>query len=182
MKDDLRPHIPTYNVTPMKLIALLVTAYALAFSFAIAAELRRTPPIPNQPVRASLTNVQQAIYALVVLDVAVTLQAHPDHAETLAYRFRAIADVFRDMSSNGTFSVEHLRTSMSMENISEELAPARESFESVKTAMVTVYARCYAHRGRAGVLNLDYLAGISTTFSQAIREGIIRGGKANVME
>lgn len=160
----------------LKLLALLVSCIALH-----AAELR-LPPRPNEPVKASLTNVQQAIYALVVIDVAVTIQTHPNDAETLAYRFRAIADVFRDMSSNGTFSVEHLRTSMSMENISEELAPARDSFEGVKTAMVTVYARCYSHRGRAGVSNLDYLAGISRTFSQAIREGIIKGGKANVME
>ena len=158
----------------LKLLALALTCAVL--NAAAQNNLRRLPPIPGEPVKTSLSDVQAAIRTLVALDVAVTIQTHTNYAEPVAYHFRAVADVFKLMPTNGTFSVEHLRA-----ELAKLLPPAEVDLSGVREAIVTVYARAYAHRGRASIPNLEYLTGISTTFAQAIREGISKGGKSAVV-
>jgi hypothetical protein len=149
----------------------------LAACMAVNGAEFRLPPLPPEPVKASQEEVQAAIRTLVVLDVSTTLLTHTNYAEPLAYHFRAIADVFRDMPLDGTFSTEHLNG-----KLEKILPPIETDVSSVRTALAAVYGRVYAHRGRASTPPLEFLAGISKTFNEAIREGIRKGGKSAVVE
>jgi len=155
-------------------IILLLMAACVAMN---AAELRRFPPVPNEPVKATLDDLQSAIRTLIVLDVATSIQTHTNYAEPLAYHFRAVADVFKSMAIDGTFAPEHLDA-----QLLKILPPPETNVQNVRAALAAVYARVYAHRGRASIPPLEFLAAISKTFSEAIREGIRKGGKPAVVE
>lgn len=154
----------------LKLMALLVCCASLH-----SAEYRLPPLPPGTPVKASLSDMQAAIRTLVALDVATTIQANTNQAEVVAYHFRAIADIFKSMSTDGSFSVEHLNAELA------KLPPPPEvDLSGVRTAIVSLYARTYQNRSRAAIPALEFLAKISATFDAAIREGIRNGGKGHV--
>lgn len=155
--------------TMMKWLALLLSCVAIH-----AAEHRRTPPIPNEPIKASLSDVQTAIRTLVVLDVSVAIQTGAGNAETVAYWCRSVADAFASMQTNGNFLPSDL--------MNRTPTPLNIDLSALQGSIIGLYARTYEHRARAGVPPLDFLASVSKTFSEAIREGIRKGGKSAVVE
>lgn len=161
------------NNTMFKLLALLLTTATLNAAVAGDIRLRTPPPLPGVVTKASLTNVQQAIRTLVVLDVSAAIQTGAGNAEAIAYWCRLVATEFGSMQTNGNFLPTDLKN--------RAPTPLDIDLSALQTSIIGLYSRCYEYRSRADLPPLEFLSAIARTFNEAIREGIKQGGKAAIL-
>lgn len=156
----------------VKLLALLLT-YGSLYAASSQVVPLRTPPLPPGAVtKVAVTNVQQAIRVLVVLDVSTALQSNPVNAEKTAYWLRSVAETFAAMSTNGNFLVTEL------DKVPD---PIDLDLSALRTTIRTLYGRAYEYRTKGDLPPLEWLKAVSATFSDSIREGIRQGGKGAIL-
>lgn len=137
------------------------------------AELRTPPLPPGTPVKVALTNVQSAIRTIVTIDVATAIQGGGNNAEVIAYYCRELVNTFAAMGTNGNF------TPMEVERVP---TPLNLDLSSLRTSILVMYTRAYDYRSKGDLPPVAWLASIAETFRQSIRQGIINGGKSNIIQ
>lgn len=155
-----------------KLLAVFLTVVSL--NAAVAQDIRlRTPPLPPGIVtKVAVTNVQQAMRVILVMDTTTAIQSDPVNGEKIAYWLKAVAETFSGMVTNGNFTVAEL------DKVPE---PLNLDLSALRTTIRTLYGRAYEYRTKGDLPPLEWLKAVSTTFSESIREGIRQGGKAAIL-
>lgn len=138
-----------------------------------AQELRLQPPKPPGLEKIALTNVLESIKTLIVLDVTVAIQSNGTNAETIAYYYLSIYQAFTNMPVTVNFVVTE---------IEKVPTPMHVEVSALRNVIVTMYSRAYDYRLRGDVSPIEWLPRIAETFAQSIRQGIIDGGKGNVLQ
>lgn len=150
----------------------LLLASCTVLNAAIGENLRTQPPVPPGLQKVALTNVQNAVRTLITLDVSTSIQSGAAQAEAIAYYCRAVATTFSSMSTNGNFAVSE---------VEKVQTPLDIDLSALRGNILTLYGRAYEYRTRGDLPPLEWLKAVAHTFSEAIREGIKQGGKANVL-
>lgn len=156
----------------IKLLAAFLTCGTIHAASSQVVPLRNPPLPPGTTTKVAVTNVQQAIKVLLVLDVSSAIESSPATGEKIAYWLRSVSDTFMAMSTNGNFLVAEL------DKVPD---PLDLDVSALRGTIRTLYGRTYEYRTRGDLPPLDWLKEISRTFAESIREGIRQGGKSNVL-